>query len=63
MNRFTPDVRWSDERAAVEFGIGIGEYEGVVHIYPGGSSNGCSIRLRHPSGALKPTICNGPGLN
>ena len=30
--RFPPDARWSDERAAVEFGIGIGEYEGVERI-------------------------------
>lgn len=30
--RFPPDVRWSAERAAVEFGIGVGEYEGVVRI-------------------------------
>ncbi|HEU0216577.1 MAG TPA: DUF1488 family protein [Stellaceae bacterium] len=30
--RFPPDARWSAERAAVEFGIGIGEYEGVVRI-------------------------------
>jgi hypothetical protein len=28
--RFPPDARWSEERAAVEFGIG--EYEGVVRI-------------------------------
>lgn len=26
----SPDARWNDEHAAVEFGIGIGEYEGVV---------------------------------
>src|SRR3954454_7015223 len=30
--RFPPDARWSDERAAVEFGIGVGEYEGVVRV-------------------------------
>lgn len=30
--RFPPDARWSAEQAAVEFGIGIGEYEGVVRI-------------------------------
>ena len=30
--RFPPDARWNAERASVEFGIGIGEYEGVVRI-------------------------------
>jgi hypothetical protein len=30
--RFPPDARWSPERAVVEFGIGVGEYEGVVRI-------------------------------
>ena len=28
--RFPPDVRWNPERSVVEFGIGVGEYEGVV---------------------------------
>jgi Protein of unknown function (DUF1488) len=30
--RFPPDARWSEQHAAVEFGIGIGEYEGIVRI-------------------------------
>jgi hypothetical protein len=30
--RFPPDARWNSDRAAVEFGIGIGEYEGVVRV-------------------------------
>ena len=30
--RFPPDARWSPERAVVEFGIGVGEYEGVVRV-------------------------------
>src|SRR5260370_36337312 len=30
--RFPPDSRWNAERSAVEFGIGVGEYEGVVRI-------------------------------
>src|SRR5580704_13512837 len=30
--RFLPDARWSPERAVIEFGIGVGEYEGVVRI-------------------------------
>jgi Protein of unknown function (DUF1488) len=28
--RFPPDARWNLNRNAVEFGIGVGEYEGVV---------------------------------
>ena len=27
---FPEDARWNAEREAVEFGVGIGEYEGVV---------------------------------
>ena len=30
--RFPPNARWDSERAAVEFGIGVGDYEGVVRI-------------------------------
>ena len=30
--RFPADARWNADRAAVEFGIGVGEYEGVVRI-------------------------------
>jgi hypothetical protein len=30
--RFPPDARWNPERSVVEFGIGIGDYEGVVRI-------------------------------
>jgi hypothetical protein len=30
--RFPPDARWNADRAAVEFSIGIGEYDGVAHI-------------------------------
>jgi hypothetical protein len=30
--RFPPDARWNPERSLVEFGIGVGEYEGVVRI-------------------------------
>ena len=29
---FPQDARWNAERQAVEFGIGIGEYEGVVRL-------------------------------
>ncbi len=30
--RFPPDARWNVDVAAVEFGIGVGEYEGVVRV-------------------------------
>jgi hypothetical protein len=30
--RFPPNARWNPERAVVEFGIGVGEYEGVVRV-------------------------------
>ena len=30
--RFPPDARWNPERSLVEFGIGVGEYEGVVRV-------------------------------
>jgi hypothetical protein len=29
---FPEDVRWNDERQAVEFGVEIGEYQGVVRV-------------------------------
>src|SRR5438477_6960332 len=30
--RFPPDARWNADLSAVEFGIGVGEYEGVVRV-------------------------------
>jgi hypothetical protein len=30
--RFPPDARWNRDRNTVEFGIGVGEYKGVVRI-------------------------------
>src|ERR1700752_3068664 len=30
--RFPPDARWNPEGAIVEFGIGVGEYEGVGRV-------------------------------
>jgi hypothetical protein len=30
--RFPPDSRWNPDRSVVEFGIGVGEYEGVVRV-------------------------------
>jgi hypothetical protein len=30
--RFPPDARWNPDGNTVEFGIGVGEYEGVVRV-------------------------------
>ena len=30
--RFPPDARWDADLAVVEFGIGVGEYEGIVRV-------------------------------
>jgi hypothetical protein len=30
--RFPPDARWNRERSAVEFSVGVGDYEGVVRV-------------------------------
>jgi len=30
--RFPPDARWNPDRNTVEFGIGVGEYEGVARV-------------------------------
>jgi uncharacterized protein DUF1488 len=30
--RFPEDARWSDDLQAVEFGVGVGEYDGVVRV-------------------------------
>ena len=32
---FPPDARWDADRYCVEFGIGIGEYQGVVRVHRG----------------------------
>jgi Protein of unknown function (DUF1488) len=30
--RFPPDARWNSQRSVLEFGTGVGEYEGVVRV-------------------------------
>jgi hypothetical protein len=60
--RFPPDARWNAERAAVEFSIGIGEYEGPL-VWAGAYSKACSTNHRRLSGVLKPTIFTEPGSN
>jgi hypothetical protein len=49
--RFPPDARWNTKFAAVEFGIGVGEYDGVVRV-PGRVSQGLLYESRHQRGAL-----------
>jgi hypothetical protein len=60
--RFPPDARWNPERLVVEFGIGVGEYEGVVRV----SRRVFQILLPEAptlNAASKPTIYTEPGLN
>ena len=54
------DARWNAEWQAVEFGVEIGEYHGVVRV-PGGCSSGCSRSAPRPSGASRLIISSGPG--
>jgi hypothetical protein len=68
--RFPPDARWNPELSVVEFGIGVGEYEGVVHVSrrvfqillpeaptPDGNVEitGRDLREREPRAAAHPT--------
>lgn len=48
--RFPEDARWNADRQAVEFGIGIGEYEGVVAISR-------QVFRRFVDGAITPERC------
>ena len=60
--RFPPDARWNPERSVVEFGIGVGEYEGVVRV----SRRVFQILLPRPprpNAASKLTTFTGPGSN
>ena len=60
--RFPPDARWNADHAAVEFGIGIGEYEGVVRVSDA-SSNSWSRKPQHLNAASKHTTCTRHGSN
>ena len=59
---FPEDARWNAEREAVEFGVGIGEYEGVVRVHfgrPGLTAGRALWRKRHEAGpfyALSPAV-------
>ena len=60
--RFPPDARWNPDRNAVEFGIGVGDYEGVVRV----SRRVFQILLPQAprlNDASKPIIFIGPGSN
>jgi hypothetical protein len=54
------DARWNAERQALEFGVEIGEYRGVVRVR-GACSSGCSRSGPPPSGASRLIISSGPG--
>lgn len=47
---FPEDARWNAEREAVEFGVQIGEYEGVVRV-------GRGVFRRFVDGAVTPERC------
>lgn len=47
---FPDDARWNPDRQAVEFGVGIGEYEGVVRIAQ-------QVFRRFVDGAVTPERC------
>ena len=47
---FPEDARWNEDRQAVEFGVGIGEYEGVVRIPR-------QVFRRFVDGAVTPERC------
>ena len=48
--RFPEDTRWSADRQAVEFGVGLGEYEGVVRVPR-------QVFRRFIDGAITPERC------
>jgi hypothetical protein len=59
---FREDARWNDERQAVEFGVGIGEYGGLSGS-GGVCSRGFCRRAQPRSGVSKPTTSNARALN
>ena len=60
--RFPPDARWNPERSVVEFGIEVGEYEGVVRV-PRRVFQILLPETPTPERCSKPTIFTGPGSN
>jgi hypothetical protein len=60
--RFPPDARWNPEHSVVEFGIGIGDYEGVVRA-PRRVFQTLLPEAPLLNAVSKPTIFTGPGSN
>ena len=56
---FPEDARWNAERQALEFGVEIGEYQGVVRV-PRRAFQRLSPSGPLPSGASKRTNSTGP---
>jgi hypothetical protein len=56
---FPEDARWNAEQLAVEFGVEIGEYRGIVRVPR--CSNGYFPSGPRPRSASRPTISSGPG--
>ena len=56
---FPEDARWNVETQAVEFGVEIREYRGVVRVPR--RFNACCQSARPPRGALKPITYSGHG--
>jgi hypothetical protein len=59
---FPEDARWNPDRSAVEFGVAVGDYEGVVCV----SQRVFQHRLAETptrNGALKPITFTEPALN
>ncbi len=59
---FPEDARWNPERSTVEFGIGVGEYEGVVRV-PRRVFQRLLDQSPTLNAASKPIICTGPASN
>jgi hypothetical protein len=57
---FPEDARWNAEQQAVEFGVEIGEYHGVVQV-PRRVFQRLLPERPTPSGASRPTTSSGPG--
>jgi hypothetical protein len=57
---FPEDARWNAEQQAVEFGVKIGEYRGVMRV-PRRVFQRLLPERPSPSGASKRTISSGPG--
>jgi hypothetical protein len=58
---FPENARWNAERQAMEFGVEIGEYSGVVRVPRRAFQRLLPERPTPRSGASKPTISSGPG--